>query len=123
MIPPHHLSGVSRPREPARKEAFLLLIPGQPRHLLLLDTRKRVRAGAGAHLLEAILGGGGALDVVGARAVQVLLELDDLRVDGLELGLVEVVPGGRGAAVGAAARLGGVVVVVFELGEAGLAPC
>jgi len=50
--------------------------------------------------------------------VEVLVELDDFRVDGFELGLVEVVAGGGAEAVGAAARVGGVVVVVFELGEA-----
>ena len=50
------------------------------------------------------------------------VELDDLRVDGLEFGLVEVVAGGGTEAVGAATRVGGVVVVVFELGEADGAP-
>ena len=50
------------------------------------------------------------------------VELDDLRVDGLEFGLVEVVAGGGTEAVGAATRVGGVVVVVFELGEADSTP-
>ena len=50
------------------------------------------------------------------------VELDDLRVDGLEFGLVEVVAGGGTEAVGAATRVGGVVVVVFELGKADSTP-
>lgn len=54
--------------------------------------------------------------------MKLLVELDDLRVDGLELGLVKVVAGGGAEAVGAAARVGGVVVVVFELGEADSTP-
>jgi hypothetical protein len=54
--------------------------------------------------------------------VQVFVEFDDFRVDGFELGLVEVVTGGGAEAVGAATRVGGVVVVVFELGEADGAP-
>lgn len=54
--------------------------------------------------------------------MQFLVELDDLRVDGLELGLEQVVAGGGAEAVGAAARVGRVVGVVFELGEAGGAP-
>jgi hypothetical protein len=54
--------------------------------------------------------------------VKFLVEFDDLRVDGLELGLVEVVASGSAEAVGAATRVGGVVVVVFELGEADSAP-
>lgn len=54
--------------------------------------------------------------------MQALVELDDFRVDGFELGLVEVVAGGGAEAVGAAARVGRVVVVVFELGEARGAP-
>ena len=52
-----------------------------------------------------------------------LIKLDDgLRVDGLELGLVQVVAGGGAEAVGAAARVGHLVVVVFELGEADWTP-
>lgn len=58
----------------------------------------------------------------GGRAVQALVELDDLRVDGLELGLVDVVAGGGGEAVGAAARVRRVVLVVFKLGKARGAP-
>jgi len=54
--------------------------------------------------------------------VQVLIELDDLRVDGFELGLVKVVAGGGAEAVGAAARVGCVVGVIFEFGEARGAP-
>ena len=50
--------------------------------------------------------------------MEFLVEFDDFRVDGFELGLVEVVAGGGAEAVGAATRVGGVVVVVFELGEA-----
>lgn len=50
------------------------------------------------------------------------VELDNLRVDGLEFGLVEVVAGGGTEAVGAATRVGGVVVVVFELGKADSTP-
>ena len=54
--------------------------------------------------------------------MEFLVELDDLRVDGFELGLVEVVAGGGAEAVGAATRVGGVVGVVFELGETDWAP-
>ena len=54
--------------------------------------------------------------------MKLFVELDDFRVDGFELGLVEVVAGGGAEAVGAATRLGGVVVVVFELGETNGAP-
>ena len=54
--------------------------------------------------------------------MELFVELDDFRVDGLELGLVEVVAGGGAEAVGAATRVGGVVVVVFELGEANSTP-
>lgn len=54
--------------------------------------------------------------------MKLYVELDDFRVDGLELGLVEVVAGGGAEAVGAATRLGGVVVVVLELGETDGAP-
>ena len=54
--------------------------------------------------------------------MKLLVELDDLRVNGLELGFVEVVAGGGAEAVGAATRVGGVVVVVFELGEADSTP-
>jgi hypothetical protein len=54
--------------------------------------------------------------------VKFFVELDDLRVDGLEFGLVEVVAGGGTEAVGAATRVGGVVVVVFELGKADSTP-
>ena len=50
--------------------------------------------------------------------MEFLVEFDDFRVDGFELGLVEIVAGGGAEAVGAAARVSGVVVVVFELGEA-----
>lgn len=59
---------------------------------------------------------------VGGRAVQTLVELDDLRVDGLELGLVDVVAGGGGEAVGAAARVRRVVLVVLKLGKTRGAP-
>ena len=83
--------------------------------LLLLNAAGRTGGGSGAHLLELILLVLGGED---GSAVQFLVELDDLRVDGLELGLVKVVAGGGAEAVGAAARVGGVVVVVFELGEA-----
>ena len=82
---------------------------------LLLDAAGGAGGRAGAHLLELVLGlllggdGGGA--VVG------LVELDDLRVRGLELGLVEVVAGRVAEGVGAAARLGRVVGEVLELGE------
>ena len=54
--------------------------------------------------------------------MELFVELDDFRVDGLELGLVEVVAGGGAEAVGAATRVGGVVVVVFELREADSTP-
>lgn len=54
--------------------------------------------------------------------MQVLVEFDDLRIDGFELGLVDVVAGGGAEAVGAAARIGGVVLVVFKLRKSVLAP-
>ena len=54
--------------------------------------------------------------------MKLFVELDDLWVDGLELGLVEIVAGGGAEAVGAATRLGRVVVVVLELGEADSTP-
>ena len=54
--------------------------------------------------------------------MKLFVELDDFRVDSLELGLVEVVAGGGAEAVGAATRVGGVVVVVFELREADCTP-
>ena len=54
--------------------------------------------------------------------MKLLIELDDLWVDGFEFGLVKVVAGGSAEAVGAATRVGGVVVVVFELGEADSTP-
>lgn len=84
--------------------------------LLLLDTPSSAGGGAGAHLLQLIV----LLD--SRSAVQVLVELDDLRIDGFKLGLVDVVAGGGAEAVGAAARVGGVVLVVFELRESVLAP-
>lgn len=87
--------------------------------LLLLDAAGSAGRGAGAHLLELVLLVFGGED---GSAVKLLVELDDLRVDGLELGLVEVVAGGGAEAVGAATRVGGVVVVVFELGEADSTP-
>lgn len=54
--------------------------------------------------------------------MKLFVELDNLRVDGLELGLVEIVASGGAEAVGAATRVGGVVVVVFELGQADSTP-
>ena len=54
--------------------------------------------------------------------MEVFVELDDLRVDGFELGLVEVVAGSGTEAVGAATRVGRVVGVVLELGESDGAP-
>jgi hypothetical protein len=54
--------------------------------------------------------------------VQAFVELDDFRVNSFELGLVEVVTGSGTEAVGAAARVGRVVGVVLELGEADWAP-
>ena len=87
--------------------------------LLLLDTAGGAGGGAAAHLLELILIVFGGED---GSAVKFFVELDDLRVDGLELGLVEVVAGGGAEAVGAATRVGGVVLVVFKLGEADSAP-
>jgi hypothetical protein len=54
--------------------------------------------------------------------VQAFVELDDFRVNSFELGLVEVVTGSGAEAVGAAARVGRVVGVVLELGEADWAP-
>jgi hypothetical protein len=83
--------------------------------LLLLDAAGGAGGGAGAHLLELVLLVFGGED---GSAVELFVELDDFRVDGFELGFVEVVAGGGAEAVGAAARVGGVVVVVFELGEA-----
>jgi len=87
--------------------------------LLLLNAAGRTGGGSGAHLLELILLVLGGED---GSAVEFLVELDDLRVDGFELGLVEVVAGGGAEAVGAATRVGGVVGVVFELGETDWAP-
>ena len=55
-------------------------------------------------------------------AVDLLLILDDLWIEGLELGLDDTVAGGRGRAVGAATWLAHVVVVVLELGLAFAAP-
>lgn len=86
------------------------------RSVLLLNTARSPSRRAAAHLLQLILVSSGR------RAVQALVELDDFRVHSFELGLVEVVTGGGAEAVGAAARVGRVVVVVFELGEAGSAP-
>lgn len=88
-------------------------------NFLLLDAAGGAGRGAGAHLLELILLIFGGED---GSAVELFVELDDFRVDGLELGLVEVVAGGGAEAVGAATRVGGVVVVVFELGEANSTP-
>jgi len=87
--------------------------------LLLLDATGGAGGGAGAHLLELVLFVFGGED---GSAVEILVKLDDFRVDGFELGFVEVVAGGSAKAVGAAARVGGVVVVVFELGEANGTP-
>lgn len=60
--------------------------------------------------------------VLSARAVDVLLVLDDLRVNSLEFGLQARVTGGLGGAVGATTGFGHVVVVVLELGDALTAP-
>ena len=54
--------------------------------------------------------------------MDLLLVLDDLRVEGLEFGLDEGVAGSSGGAVGAATGLGRVEVVIFELGDAFAAP-
>jgi len=50
--------------------------------------------------------------------MDLLIELDDLRVDSLELGLQKAVAGSLREAVRAATRLGRVVGVVLELGNA-----
>jgi hypothetical protein len=87
--------------------------------LLLLDAAGGADRGAGTHLLELVLLVFSGED---GSAVELFVEFDDFRVHGFELGLVEVVAGGGAEAVGAATRVGGVVVVVFELGEADSAP-
>jgi len=102
-----------RPAAPPHDGLLLLHKHG----LLLLNATHGISAGAGTHFLEPILS-----LVINAGTMHVLLELDDLRVDGLELGLVHVVAGGVGGAVGAAAGLVGVVGVVLQLGVALLAP-
>lgn len=110
-----HLTS-TKPSEPHILSSRLNRLLGL-RSLLVLNTASGARRRASTHLLQLIL--------VSTRgsAVQLLVKLDDgLRVDGFEFGLVEVVAGGGAEAVGAATRVGGVVVVVFELGEAGGAP-
>ena len=85
--------------------------------LLLINTTHGVRGRSGTHLLQLIV-----ISEIGlARTVDVLLVLNDLRVDSLEFGLEDGAAGGRRKAIGAAARVGEVVVVVLELGT-GLAP-
>lgn len=88
-------------------------------NLLFLDATSGTGGGAAAHLLELVLL---VLGREGGCAVNAFVELDDLRVDGLELGLVEIVSGSGAEAVGAAARVGHLVVIVLELGEADGAP-
>jgi hypothetical protein len=87
--------------------------------LLFLDAASGAGGRSAAHLLELVL------LVLGGEsrcAVQAFVELDDFRVNGFEFGLVEVVAGSGAEAVGAAARVGRVVGVVLELGEADWAP-
>jgi hypothetical protein len=89
--------------------------------LLFLNTANRPSRRATSHLLQLIVSH--LFGRHGSGAVDPLIKLDDgLRVDGLELGLVQVVAGGSAEAVGAAARVGHLVVVVFELGEADWTP-
>jgi hypothetical protein len=87
--------------------------------LLLLNAASSAGGGAAAHLLQLVLLIFGGED---GSTMQVLVKLDDLRVDGFELGLVEVVAGGSTETVGAATRVGRIVGVVLELGEADRAP-
>lgn len=96
--------------------AYIRLLRLLASSLLILNTAHGVRGRAGAHLLELIV------LVRGTGAVDVLFVLDDLRIDGLEFGLQGGVAGSSTEAVGAAARLGEVVVVVLELGQSATAP-
>ncbi len=85
--------------------------------LLLINTAHGIRRRGSAHLLQLIV-----ISEIGlAGTVDVLLVLNDLRVDSLEFGLEDGAAGGRRKAIGAAARVGKVVVVVLELGTS-LAP-
>jgi hypothetical protein len=87
--------------------------------LLFLDAASGTGRRSAAHFLELVL------FVLGRESrctVQALVELDDFRVNGFELGLVEVVAGSGAEAVGAATRVGRVVGVVLELGETNWAP-
>ena len=79
------------------------------RSILHLNTLSRTSR---THLLQLLL----------PHSMRLLIILDDLRVDRLELGLESGVAGRVRGAVGAAARLGGVEVVVFEFGDAFAAP-
>jgi hypothetical protein len=88
-------------------------------NLLFLDAASGTGGRSAAHLLELVL------LVLGRESrctVQALVELDDFRVNGFELGLVEVVTGSGAETVGAATRVGRVVGVILELGEADWAP-
>jgi hypothetical protein len=87
--------------------------------LLFLDAASGAGRRSAAHLLELVLL---VLGREGRCTVQALVELDDFRVNGFELGLVEVVAGSGAEAVGAATRVCRVVGVVLELGEADWAP-
>lgn len=92
---------------------FLLGLGGG---LLFFNAAGSAGRRAGAHLLQLIV----LLDTSGA--VQLLVKFDHFRVDGFELGLVDVVACCGAEAVGAAARVGGVVLVVFKLRNSVLAP-
>lgn len=86
--------------------------------ILLVNTPHSISRRARAHLFKLVV------FLSAARgAVDTLIKLDDgFRVDGLEFGLEDAVAGRGGEAVGAAARFGRIVRVVFELGEACFAP-
>jgi hypothetical protein len=88
-------------------------------NFLFLDAASGAGRRSAAHLLELVLL---VLGREGRCTVQALVELDDFRVNGFELGLVEVVAGSGAEAVGAATRVCRVVGVVLELGEADWAP-
>jgi len=62
------------------------------------------------------------LQIGSGRAMQVLVVLHDLRIDGLELGLEGRVARGLREAVGATTGLGRVVAVVLEFRDALAAP-
>lgn len=101
----------------ASQPASLLFLLSSPDLSLLLNTAHSISRATSAQLLQVLIG-----QVSGRRAMDVLLELDDLRVKSLVFGLQGRVAGGGGEAVGAAAGFGGVVTVVLELRDTLAAP-